>query len=344
MSTEKDRSRFQWMEEISSISRITPLFISWIYVAGFIVTHSHLGKRGLWDFSIANTQYLTAGALFFFFLVTWYLLAGRAIIFVLRWFDEEKERAIEHSFDPLWSLLIPVHVISRTAFFFCLSVNLFSFVLVQEYQSRGFPIVLLFLFAVDYAWTKLKRDDRWPRATQVVKSLIGITGVVAFQKTTPMSGPIGFVIIQFAIMSLIVNLVVESYARLEITRDKLIYDFLFAGVFTIMFASFFGLLQFETIKSQFGGGQPRPVTVVLKDGPTKAAIGKLGLAQTEQLEADLIHESATTSYLDIEGRIFRLHSDAIAVIEVLPRRDAPANSVSVDSVSGLGKSMKGPVP
>ena len=143
---------------------------------------------------------------------------------MLRWFDEEKERAIEHSFGPLWFLLIPVHVISRTAFFFCLSGNLFSFVLVQEYQSRGFPIVLLFLFAVDYAWTKLKRDDRWPRATQVVKSLIGITGVVAFQKTTPMSGPIDFVIIQFAIMSLIVNLVVESYSRLEITRDKLIYD------------------------------------------------------------------------------------------------------------------------
>ena len=325
----KGPAPFQWVGQISSISRIAPLFIACLYTAGFIVVQSHIGKRGVVDFSIANTRYLIAGVLFIVFLVIWYLFAGRSIIFLKRWQDQEIDAM--KAFHPLWRILILLSSFLRVVFFLGLSVNLYSLLLLREYQSTEFSTFLMVLFLIDYCLVIFKLDQRLPRASQIGRLLIVGTGAVAFHITTTMSPPIVLAQLLFLVMSILVNLMVESYERWEVTREKRIFDFLYASIFIALFASVFGLFQFEYIKSAFGGGQPRFVTIGVKDKYTQTALANMGIDLTKYPEVQLFHESEAAFYFDIGGRMFRLNRDSIAAMEVLVAENRAA---SVDSLSG----------
>lgn len=69
---------------LSVLKELAPSFYAFavgvLYASGFLVLNSYLAKFGILDIDFINPRYFLAGATFVFFLVCFYLFAGRAVL------------------------------------------------------------------------------------------------------------------------------------------------------------------------------------------------------------------------------------------------------------------------
>ena len=291
-----------------------------IYVTGFVAINGHLNKRGVVDFGLANSRYLAAGALHLAFLAIWYLFAGRAIV-KKAWIAEEIGRATALGLSPIWRFVIAISSITRLVFFTCLSAVAFSFLLLDDSKPRAFYTYLFLLFLIAYPWDFLNLDLRFPRANQLFELLTRAAGLLVFFTMVGVSSPTMAVLLHFGGISLFTNLVLDSFERFRVTSDRIAFDVLYASLFIVLSSAIFGRLHFEYIKSDFGGGQVRPVEIVVGDELERNALRAMGLNVTPFLKANLVHENHQEAVLDIEGRTLRLSRKSITGLRIACSED-----------------------
>ena len=305
-----------------TIPQAASAILAGTYLAGFLVLNSHLGKRGIFDFSLANSRYLIAGVLFIVFLVIWYLFAGRSIIFAKKWIDEDIESAIELGLGRSWHIIIQLSAILRVVFFTCISSAAFSVTISGSAKPREFLIYLLALFLIAYLSDFLNFDRRFPRAYLIFEPASRAVGILVFFTTVASDSPTMSVIVHFAIMSVYVNLVLESFDRFKITIDRLTFHIIYSAVFVLLSSSIFGLWHYEHIKPAFGGGQLQVVEIMIGDQTVRNGLMNMGFEVTPSLKANLVHENQQEFIVEIEGQTIRLSRKTVAGFKVLPVEDS----------------------
>ena len=298
------------------------IILAGTYLAGFLVLNAHLGKRGIFDFSLANSRYLIAGVLFIAFLIIWYFFAGRAIILVKKWMDEDIASATEHGLGPIWHLVIAVSAFVRVGFLTCISAAFFSLTLLGSAEPKEFLIYLVAFFLIAYPWEFLNFDSRFPRVNQVFELATRAVGILVFFTTVTSDSPTMSVFVHFAIMSVYVNLVLDSFDRFKVTVDRLTYHIIYSAVFVLLSSSMFGLWHYEHIKSAFGGGQLQVVEIMIGDQTVRNGLMDMGFEVTPSLKANLLHENQQEFIVEIEGQTIRLSRKTVAGFKVLPAEDS----------------------
>ena len=292
------------------------------YLAGFLVLNAHLGKRGIFDFSLANSRYLIAGVLFIAFIVFWYLFAGRAIIFAKKWIDEDIDSATECGLGPIWHFVILVSAFVRAGFFTCISAAFFSLTLLGSAEPKEFLIYLIAFFLIAYPWDFLNFDHRFPRANQVFGLATRAVGILVFFKTVNSSSPAMGVFLHFVGISIYVNLVLDSFDRFKITGDRFTYHIIYSAVFVLLSSSMFGWSHYEHIKSAFGGGQLQKVEIMIGDQTVGNGLKDMGFEVPPAFKANLVHENQQEFIVEIEGQTIRLSRKTVAGFKVLPAEDS----------------------
>ena len=300
------------------------IILAGVYLAGFLVLNAHLGERGLYDFDLANSRHLIAGGLFVGFLVSWYLFAGRAIILSKKRLDEEIASAQEHGLSSIWYALVLINGLIRLGFLTCLSAAFFSTTILGSTESYPVYFYLATLFLIAYPWDILNFDLRFPRANQVFEFVSKAAMILVFFITiNNIVSPTMFVLLQFAVMSLYANLVLDSYERFKITTDRVTYNIIFSVVFVLLFSTSFGKLHYGDISSAFGGGQLQPIEIMIDDQTVWNGLKDMGFEVTPFLKAKLVHETQREFIIDLEGQTIRLPREAVAGFKVLPVENSP---------------------
>ena len=296
-----------------------------VYLAGFLVLNAHLGKRGVYDFDLANSRHLIAGGLFVGFLVSWYLFAGRSIILLTKQLDEEITFAKERGLSSIWYAVIFINSFVKLGFLTCFSAVFFSSIFLESPESYPVYFYLGALFLIAYTWVDMLRFDfRFPRAHQVFEFVSKATMILVFFITIDsIVSPTLLVFLQFVVMSFYANLVLDSHERFKITTDRVAHNTIFSVVFVLLFSTSFGKLHYGDISSAFGGGQLQPVEIMIDDQTVWNGLKDMGFEVTPFLKAKLVHENQREFIIDLEGQTIRLPREAVAGFKVLPVEDSP---------------------
>ena len=292
------------------------------YLSGFIALNAHLSKYGVIVFDLADSRYLIVGALFSIFLFSWYFFVGRAIISVMKRIDEQIEFATELNLGAIWYVAIFVNQLINIPFLTCLSAAFFSVLLVGNTQPEMFYVYLFVLFLIDYSWASLNFDVRFPRIKQVLELAIRIAAIFIFFKTIPLASPTMIVFLNFLLMSLCINLVLDSFEKFGITGERVLHAITYFTVVTILTSAPFGWLYYGNIKSAFGGGQSQAVEIIVTDQTISNGLKSMGFEVTPSLKANLIHQNQHEFIVDVKGKIFRLARTAIGAMKVTPAKEA----------------------
>ena len=322
MSTKNsDQTALGW--QVTPVQTVS-VILAGVYLAGFLVLNAHLGKWGLYDFDLANSRHLIAGWLFVGFLVSWYLFAGRAIILLKKRLDDEITFAKEHGLSSFWHALVYLNSWIKLGFLTCLSAAFFSSIFLGSTESRSVFAYLLGLFLIAYLWDILNFDLRFPRANQALEFVSKAGMILVFFITIrPIVSPTMFVFLQFALMSIYANLVLDSFERFKITTDHVTYSIIFTFVFILVFSTSFGKFHYGDISSALGGGQPQPVEILIDDEAVWNGLKEMGFEVTPFLRAKLVHENQREFIIDLDGQTIRLPRKAIAGFKILPVEDNP---------------------
>ena len=303
-----------------TIPQLISVFIAGLYITGFLVLNSHLGNSGIYEFDLANSRYLIAGAIFYFFIASWAILAGRAVIYAKKWLDEDIESATKRGISPIWHLLIVINAFARLTFLLCLSSVLFTQVLVENPVPK-LILYMMLLFLVSYTWSRFNLNVRFPRAQLLFVLTTNIVGTIVFFTTVNILSVTMFVFFHFILISWYINLICESYEDRVITTGKLIYDLFFVVIFILLNSALFGKFYYEHIKLSFGGGQPQAVEIMASDMSVVLGLKEMGIDLKRPFKAILIHKNKDEYFIDIEGQTIQLDRSAITGFKILPAKD-----------------------
>lgn len=151
-----------------------------LYVAGFLVLNSNLAKSGVVDIEFIDARYFLSGASFVFFLVCFYLFAGRAVLFTPKWLGENLKRVNKDNPRPFWSFVVFIHSFITATFFCCLSAALFTSFAIGSAESALFYAALAGAFFILYTFDVTNLDVKFPRFSETVTIVAKLIAIYAF--------------------------------------------------------------------------------------------------------------------------------------------------------------------
>ncbi len=247
-----------------SLGKVSAVFLGVIYLCGFLTLNSHLYKYGVVDLGIASTEYLVAGAVFVLYLTVYGILAGRSIILSKRWLGQHIDHLKERNAPAVSPLIAFIHMFIELAFFHCLSAALFSTFAFGQIESLGFYAVLSFVFILSYSLDTSNWDVRHPFAHLIVDGILKLIAVFSFFY---LSSGINIYIVFMAFLgySIYINLVLDSFERYKLTKDRIVFNLGYTAIFILLSAVTFGSYVYGNISKKIGGGKPLEMTIDLHE-------------------------------------------------------------------------------
>ena len=307
---DEDKTGFNWQ----TIVPLSPaIMLAGFYSFGFLAFNAHLGKYGVYESNIASPRYLIVGFIFVGFLLVWYLLPGRAVLYGLKSFDQKMAKICQLSLHPLWSIVITSNELFRVAFFLCLASKFFSVTFgIIDVQ---FYFFLAIVFFISYIWDNIGKSEVFPRLDLIVDSMVNISMILAFVKTTDLLSPTFFLFLHMLILTGFVNLVSESFEKFKMTMERSAYNVLFSLILALLSSALFGNLHYGHITQNWGGGQLRPVEMNVDKGLEKVLMD-MGFDVESGLNAHLLHEDVHEFVVILEGKTIRLPRTKVVMIKI----------------------------
>lgn len=200
-----------------------------LYVLGFLVLNSNLAKNGIVDYEFVDARYILSGAVFAFFLMCFYLFAGRTVVHTPRWLGEDIKLYQSLGLSPKWNTVVFIHSQVNAAFACCLSAGLFNLTAFGDRESAFFFAILAGAFMLLYWFDTTDRDLTNPRIHLVVSLVIRLIAVVAFF-ANPESGMLGMTLVLTLALFFFINLTLDAITRHGATKDRLS----FFGVYSLV--------------------------------------------------------------------------------------------------------------
>ena len=347
------------------LSRLTPLLkelgpsfyalaVGALYVSGFLVLNSNLAKSGVLDIEFVDARYFLAGANFVFFLVCFYLFAGRAVLFTPKWLREDLERVSTDSPKPFWSFIVFAHSLITCTFFCCLSAALFTSIAIGFAESAVFSITLTGSFLVLCTFDLTNLDVRFPRFSETVAIVAKLIGIYAFFADFG-SGAMLTAFFSYVVIFFFINQVVDGFTRYRLTTDRMTFSGIYAVVFLISSAVGYGTLLYGQVSSKLGGVRPQTVSVGISEEARGALPSPFAASTSQILEGKLIHQTPAYTYIASSGHTVRLRTTDVVALVSTPepekdfwkeyfQRAASAPSPPNSSLKGTAASKPAPAP
>lgn len=298
------------------------LAVGVLYVSGFLVLNSNLAKFGVLDIEFVDARYFLAGANFVFFLVCFYLFAGRAVLFTPKWLKEDLQRVNKDSPKLFWTFIVFAHSLITGTFFCCLSATLFSSIAIGNAESAVFYAALTGAFLVFYTFDVMNLDVKVPRFSETVTIVTKLFAIYAFFAH---SGSVAMLTSFFSYVAIFfyINLVIDGFTRYKQTTDRMTYSGIYAVVFLIGSAVGYGTLFYGQVSSKLGGARPQTVSVGISEEARKALPSPFAASASPILEGKLIHQTPAYTFVASSGYTVRLRAtDVVALVSTPePERD-----------------------
>jgi len=311
--------------QLSNLLALTKDFGTWLYAVavgtlyavGFLVLNSNLAKSGVLDVEFVDARYFIAGASFAFFLVCFYLFAGRAVIFSPRWLREDLERVNRISSTPIWSFVVFTHSFITAIFFCCLSAVLFTSFSIGNDESTFFYIALAGPFLVLYTFDITNWDLRFPRIFESVTIVVKLVAICTFFASIR-SGEMLTVFANYIAIFFFINLVFDSFARYKLTADRVTFSGIYSVVFVLGTSIGFGTSLYGKVTSKLGGARPQTVSVGLSDEARKSLPVAIAASPNQSLEGRLIHQTSAHTYVEFSGKTVRFRTADVITLVFTP--------------------------
>lgn len=278
-----------------SIGKVSAIFFGVIYLCGFLTLNSHLYKYGVVDLGIASTEYLVAGAVFVLYMAVYGIFAGRSIILSKHWLGEHIDHLKESGAPAISPLVAFAHMFVELAFFHCLSAALFSTFAFGQIESFGFYSTLSVVFIISYSLDVSNWDTKHPFAHLIADGLLKLVAVFSFFYLSS-GANIYIVFAAFFSYSMYINLVLDSFERHRITKDRIIFNFGYTAIFFLLAAVSFGSTIYGNISKKIGGGKPLAMTI----GLSQNSLDNYPTEVKSPLVGEVVYSSQDTTYIVIE--------------------------------------------
>ena len=288
-----------------------------LYVCGFLVLNSHLAKHGIGDYEFVDARYFLAGASYAFLLVCFYLFAGRAVLHMPRWLQEDINHYQKLGLSSRWVVVVFLHSLVSLTFGCCLSAALFSLTAFGDVETAFFYAVLAGAFFVLYSFDVANLDIRFPRTHLVVSFVVKALAVVSFF-ANPDTGMLMAVFFMFIGLVVFINLSLDSLTRHGITRDRVTFSAIYAVLLVLLTAVAYGGIAFGNVTPKIGGARPQTVVAALSQETLESIPKDLACSPGNQLVGQLIHQTELFTYIEVSGKTVRLRSGDIVALVVSP--------------------------
>lgn len=307
------------------LSKLLPLFkelgpsfyaiaIGAVYISGFLVLNSNLAKFGVLDIEFVDARYFLAGASFAFYLICFYLFAGRAVLFTPKWLREDLERSNKISPGLFWLYIVFAHSQITGIYFCCLSAALFTSFAIGSAESAVFLAVLAGTFLVVYTFDVTNLDVKLPRVTEVVSIVTKVVATYVFFVYGG-SGAMLTTFISYVAIFFYINLVLDGLTRYKLTTDRMTFNGIYAVVFLLGSAVVYGTSLYGQVSSKLGGARPQTVSVGLSEDARKALPNLFAASANQVLEGKLIYQTTAYTYIATSEHTIRLRSaDVVALV------------------------------
>lgn len=291
-------------------SKVFALFLGLIYVCGFLILNSHFYKYGIVDLGIASSDYLVAGALFMLYITTYALFGGRAIVLGKTWMSNNINYLINQNSHKSGKTVAFVHSFVVVIFLNCLSAALFSTYAFSQFESLWFYMVLSVAFMIRYPMDVFNWDIKYPLADLIIDSIIKMIAIyVFFAYASSLKSSLIFG--SFFIFSMYINLVLDSFDRYKVTKDRIIYASVYSLIFFFASAVSFGVLVYGDISKKIGGGQNIPIEIGLNADLLK----DMRISGVSSLSGELIYAAENSVYINRNDKIIILPRSSVQWME-----------------------------
>ena len=278
-----------------SVGKVSAVFLGIIYLCGFLTLNSHLYKYGVVELGIASTEYLVAGAVFVLYLSVYGIFAGRSIVLSKHWLGQHIDYLRERNAPAISSLIAFVHMFVGLAFFHCLSAALFSMFAFGQIESVGFYAVLSLVFIVSYGLDTSNWDVRHPFARLIIDGFLKLIAVFSFFYLSSGSN-IYIVLAAFFGYSMYINLVLDSFERYKVTKDRIVFNLGYTAIFILLAAVTFGFSVYGKVSKKIGGGKPLEMTIGLNENSLDNHPSKF----TSPIAGKVVYSTQDNVYIQIE--------------------------------------------
>lgn len=312
------------------------LMVGLLYVSGFLVMNANLARYGVLDVDFVNARYFLASASFVFYLLCFYLFAGRAVFLGKRWLREDLTAMRKLGVSSKWAPIVVLQSYLHAIFFCCMSSGLFASVAIGGAEAAAFYLALMLSFIILYPLDVLNLDIRYPRGTEIIKILTKGGAIYVFFAF----GSRGVLVLLFSSylgLFFFINQLLDTFERHGVTKDRVSFSALYAVVVLLGSAIAFGSLFYGHVSVRLGGARPQPVLVGLDEAARRALPVTPSGASNGTLEGDLIHQTASYTYVVVDGKTIRLRSTDVVT---LVTSAVPASNWALNLVN-LFKNAKG---
>lgn len=285
-----------------------------LYVSGFLVLNSNLAKSGILDVEFINARYLLAGLSFLFFLVCFYLFAGRAALFTPKWLREDLAWINSGGRKPFWSIVALIHSFITAMFFCCLSTAFFISIAINNEEFGSFYAVLICSFFIVYTLDVTNVDIKFPKFSKIVKIIIELIALYMFF-SLDWSNVIAAVFIIYTSIFLFLNFVIDGVVRYKKTADRLIYNGLYVVVSVFTAAIGYGTTLYGQVTAKIGGARPQVVLLGISAEAQQSLPGSFERASKQFFEGNLVHQTTSYVYIEALGQTIRFRAgDVITLV------------------------------
>lgn len=291
-----------------------------LYVCGFLVLNAHLAKYGVEDYEFIDARYFLAGASFAFFLVCFYLFAGRAVLNMPRWVQEDVGHFHKIGAHPSWFVIAFLHSLVSAAFSCCLSAALFSLAAFGNLETALFYAVLAGAFFILYTFDITNLDIKFPRTHLVISLTVKVLAIIAFFSNTG-TGMLLTVFSLYVALFFFINLVLDSLKRHGVTSDRISYSTIYAAVIILTLALAYGSLSFGNVTPKIGGARPQQMLVAFSKEASEMMPTELRQTTGKPLSGKLVYQTEKYIYVDIAGKTARFRAVDVVALVVSPEQE-----------------------
>lgn len=291
-----------------------------LYVCGFLVLNAHLAKYGVEDYEFIDARYFLAGASFTFFLVCFYLFAGRAVLNMPQWVQEDVGYFHKIGAHPSWFIIAFLHSLVSAAFSCCLSAALFSFAAFGNFETAFFYAVLAGAFFILYTFDITNLDIKFPRTHLIISLAVKVIAIIAFFSNIG-TGMLLTVFSLYVALFVFINLVLDSLTRHGATSDRISYSTIYAAVILLTIALAYGSLSFGNVTPKIGGARPQQILVALSKEASEMIPTELKQTTGKPLSGKLVYQTEKHIYVDIAGKTARFRTADVVALVVSPEQE-----------------------
>jgi hypothetical protein len=313
-----NKSEF-WSLLLSSKAQVWAVAVALFYISGFLVLNAHLSKFGLSDTEFISGRYLLAAANFAFFLICFYLFAGRAIVFVQVWISQDLKSVNREKPSAFWSLVVVAHSLVSNTFFCCLSAAMYTGVALWQIETQYFYAALGGAFFISYTMDVTNLDIRFHRINEIIQMVVKLAAVYAFFVTPNNWNLIGVFAFYLGIMAYI-NIVMDTFQRRGVHPDRVAFSVVHSVIVLLSTALGFGATFFGSVSSKIGGGRQPEVAITLSDTAKASLPRYIAKNADDSFNGKLVHQTEKYTFISVSDHTLRFKSDDIALMAVTPEK------------------------